>query len=119
MLIQPDLRPVKESGDIYELRDKYPFELNGQVFYIPAGFRSDGATGARLLFQRDGRHRAAALVHDYLYVHQGKIEGYTVDRKTVDLLFKEMLRDAGIKSWHVAASYIVIRALGWIWWSRN
>lgn len=109
MLTQPDIRPVQESGQLYELMED--FEAHGIV--VPKGFRHDGATMSKLLFQRDGIHRAAALVHDYIYEY--KI-GYT--RKQADRLFKKMLKEYGVKSPHVFLAYGAVWVFGWMYWSK-
>ena len=85
---------------------------------VPAGFRHDGATGAKLLFQRDGIHRAAALIHDYLYEKKGSLSGRTLTRKQVDGLFRRMLKIYGVKAWHVTAAYLAVRTAGWMYWRR-
>ena len=114
---QPDIRPVKENGDVYRLHDDYVFEFKGQHVIVDAGFRHDGATRAKLLFGRDGIHRAAALVHDYLYAKRGQLTPVIVyTRKDADRKFKEMLLEAGVKSWHVNVAYAVVRVAGWFFW---
>lgn len=109
---QPDIRPVKESGDIYVLMEDYPFTFQGSYFYVPKGFRNDGATCAKLLFQRDGVHRAAALVHDYLYSKQGLLNGLAYTRKQADCKFRDMLKEYGVQSMHVAAAYAAVYVFG-------
>lgn len=117
-LTQPDIRPVKESGQLYELATVYTAKLpTGNIIKIPAGFRYDGATSSQFLFQRDGIHRAAALVHDFLYEKKGKVGNLRFSRKDVDKIFKSMLKQYGVKSWHVSVSYVVVRAVGWVWWN--
>lgn len=116
LLIQPDIRPVAESKDLYELHEAYLFEIDGKTMLVPKGFRHDGATAAALLFQRDGIHRAAALVHDYLYSIKGNLHGFKFSRRMVDRKFKEMLIDAGVKSWHVWVAYIAVRLVGGFYW---
>jgi hypothetical protein len=94
------------------LYDDYSFKLHDRMFIIDRGFKHDGATCARLLFQRDGIHRAAALVHDYLYALRGNVEGHEYTRKDADDLFRDMLIEAGVKSWHVWAAYTAVRLFG-------
>jgi len=77
---QPNIKPIRESGDLYQLVEPYyidlrPFNVNKR-FTIAAGFEYDGATVPRWFWSlsgisRDGIHRAAALVHDYLYSVKG------------------------------------------------
>jgi hypothetical protein len=83
MIKQPHIIPIKESGDLYMLEEDYEISLKpyGLDFYIfiPKGFRYDGATVPRWFWSitgltRDGIHRPAALVHDYIYVNKGQIK---------------------------------------------
>lgn len=119
---QPDIRPVQESGNaVYVLVDDFVYRLpNGQAVRVPKGFRHDGASGAKFLFGRDGVHRAAALVHDYLIKVKGFIPAETkkdgdihMTRKRVDRLFRAILEDVGVKSWHVELAYGGVR-----FWSK-
>ena len=116
-LTQPNIIPIQESGDIYELAAPFIFTLRTTKFFVPMGFKFDGASYAKLLFQRDGMHRAAALVHDYLYANKGTLHGYfKYTRKEADNLFRDMLISYGVKSWHVALSYRAVRLFGGLWW---
>lgn len=116
---QPDIRPIQESGDVYILNDDFEFIAFGQRSIIPKGFRHDGATGAGLLFGKDGVHRAAALIHDYLYVNKGFfVDGlfYPVTRKQADVTFKDYLELAGVKSLHIKFAYRAVRVIGYFYW---
>ena len=117
--MQPDIRPIKESGALYELNQPYSFQMGLEIIVIPKGFKYDGASYAKLLFQRDGIHRAACLVHDYLYEHEGKIGNITYTRKRADVKFRQMLLAAGVKSWHVWASYTAVRLFGTVYWDES
>ncbi len=117
-LTQPDIRPIKENGQLYKLAQPYSFHLGLNLIIIPKSFQYDGATFAKLLFQRDGIHRAACLVHDYLYENKGIVGDIVYDRKCADNKFKELLKRAGVKHWHVWVSYTAVRLLGWIWWDK-
>lgn len=118
MLSQPDIRPIKESGDLYELQEDFEFQLFGKRHTIPCGFKYDGASCANLLFQRDGIHRAAALVHDYLYVFEGEIpNGTTYTRQQADDLFRDMLVQYGVKSLHVKLAYWAVWVFGGLYWN--
>jgi hypothetical protein len=116
-LTQPDIRPIKENRDLYELQQPYSFHLGLDLIIIPKGFRYDGASYANLLFQRDGIHRAACLVHDYLYVCRGQIGDVIYTRYEADKKFKSMLQEAGVKNWHAKLAYKAVRLLGWVYWN--
>jgi len=115
---QPDIRPIKESSNLYELAAPYSFHLGLELFIIPKGFKYDGASYAKLLFQRDGIHRAACLVHDYLYVNKGCIGSVKYSRKDADKKFKTMMTEAGLKSWHINLAYLSVRLFGKFYWSE-
>lgn len=122
-LTQPDIRPIGESGQLYRLHEAYPFLFCGAQFNVPEGFTHDGATFSKLLFQRDGVHRAACLVHDYLYEKQGYIDtftgGFVYTRYQADQKFKEMLKAYGVKKLHVFAAYWAVRLFGGFYWRGN
>ena len=85
----PDSRPI--SDKIYQLFNDYRYEWNLKVkdkqgiekiiknrITIPAGFRYDGASVPRIFWtisgiRPDGLQRAAALVHDMIYMQKGDL----------------------------------------------
>jgi len=117
-LTQPKIEPVQESGKLYILLETYVIHHMLRTITIPKGFRSDGATKSRLLFQRDGMHRAAAWGHDYLYSVKGAVFDYTYTRLEADRLFRDMLIRYGVKSWHVKLAYAAVRIFGWYPWNK-
>ena len=86
-----------------------------QRITIPEGFVYDGATVPRWLWTLigmtpDGLHRAAALMHDWMYAHRGFLPSNSYEisldngktweyaygkwtRKATDLLFRKLLRE--------------------------
>jgi hypothetical protein len=67
--------------------------------------------------RRDGVHRAAALVHDYLYRARGLMpQGGRLTRKEVDRLFAGTLVVYGLARWRVCAMYLAVRLGGWAVW---
>ncbi len=89
---------------------------------MPEGFKYDGASTPRILWwvlPRDGVHRAAALIHDYLYVFEGDMpDGQTFTRKQADALFYKMLKDYGVASWRAAVAYRAVRIAGYFFWKE-
>lgn len=117
MLDQPDLRPVKESGDMYRLFTEYKFTFLDREFCIPKGYQTDGASVPRWAytlfgFLPDGVQRAAALVHDWLYEHKGELDGEYYTRREADKLFLHHMNLAGLISWKARGAYLVVRLLG-------
>lgn len=112
-LEQPDMRPVSDDGKLYRLYKD--FTLEGVT--VPEGYRSDGASVPRYLWfimPRDGLHRAAALIHDYLY----EVEGHEgISRKRSDRLFLDSMLWYGVSRWRAHLAYCSVRLFGWIWWN--
>lgn len=133
MIKQPLIIPIKESGDIYRLYAEYTYTpdegaFDGFTLIIPEGFEYDGASIPKIFWSllgmgKDGMHRAAALVHDWLYIHKGEIVSsdgqllpYT--RKDADDLFFAMLKDASIVSWKAWVMYKAVRIAGQTVWKK-
>jgi len=136
--LQPDLRPVKESGRLYRLMEDYSYTLSLrplQRVKIEQGFQTDGLSAWRFAaligLGRDGIHRAAVLVHDFLYVRSGRLthEDYEefhngvwcgqykgFSREDADLIFLQMLERAGVKSFHKYVAYYAVRLFGRFYW---
>ncbi len=122
---QPDLEPV--SDRLYRLRSTYLY-LNNDGFFlrIKKGYTSDGASVPRLVWTLtgitpDGLHRAAALIHDYIYDHAGRLPPQSCSklswtRKEADQIFLRIMREAGVSSFKSAIAYRAVRAFGWTGW---
>lgn len=124
MIEQPDVRPIKERGKIYRLWESYTYEN----ISIPEGFLYDGASvplliGALIGFSPDGIHRAAALVHDWIYANKGWVpltdgKMRKFSRKDTDKIFLKILKECGVMHWHVALIYPVVRIFGGLHWEN-
>ena len=121
MIAQPDIRPISERGKRYGLNGQY--EYNGII--VPKGFEYDGASVPRIFmflvgFERDGIHRPAALVHDFLYRNRGHVGGlgcikkYT--RQESDRIFFDILKSVGVMHWHAQLAYLAVRIGGKFSW---
>jgi hypothetical protein len=132
MYEQPHIIPIKESGDVYRLEHDYiidlrPYTTKHVELVIEKGFVYDGASVPRWLWSLsglgiDGLHRAAALVHDFIYIYKGDFKDddtgsdITLSRKEADLIFKKMLTDVGIASHRVWLAYHGVRWFGQSVW---
>jgi hypothetical protein len=144
MLEQPDIRPIlTRDGWGYRLNSPYLYEWEAdgmkRQLRIQAGFEYDGASAPRILWtltgiERDGLQRAAALVHDVLYRHEGRLpdgmqwlwsEGHEEweiqpdvrwTRTEADTLFARMLREAGVSVLKRRMMWRGVRAFGWMFW---
>lgn len=131
--VQPDLVPLPGTYWFvprYRLRSDYAARWTDKqnkqvVLRVPQDFTCDGSTewvvSALLFFvpagfvwllgiRSDGPHRAAALVHDYLYAKRIRT------RAEADYAFLSLCIDAGVAKWRAHIRYFVLRAVGWIWW---
>lgn len=125
---QPDIRPYKESGQLYRAHAEFRVDIDDISIVIPKGFVTDGASSPRITwsltgFARDGMHRAAAHVHDWLYFRRGRIPDYPATGRTVtysrawaDAVFYALLKHYGIMSWHASLAYTATRIGGRFYW---
>lgn len=136
---QPKIIPVilHDGSEGYRLCETYVYtwEAEGAIWriVIPEGFEYDGASVPRLLWSivgvsRDGLHRAAALVHDWIYRHGGilpdasfwkdnhSIECFPWRRHQADKLFANILALSGVSRLKRRLMYLGVRAGGWIAW---
>lgn len=109
-----------------EDRDGFPFVLLEPVEYasevpgvgrilVPAGFHTDYASIPQILWNilpPVGRYDRAAVVHDYLYRHNG------VTRKQADLVLQEAMGVLSVDGLKSKAIYLGVRAGGWVTWRR-
>jgi hypothetical protein len=147
MIEQPDIRPfLTRSGWSYRLNSPYFYEWEKsglrRRLRIAAGFEYDGASVPRFLWtltgiERDGLQRAAALVHDVMYHHEGRLPAGMQEiwsdghleweplpevrwaRAEADALFCRMLREAGVGMLKRRMMYRGVRAFGWMFWRRD
>lgn len=87
----------------------YYSDITETLIIVPDDFRTDLASIPRwvpeFLIQRNGRHRKAAIVHDYLC----RLEGF--DRPTADKIFLEAMELDGVPRWRRWAMYSAVRML--------
>lgn len=132
---------LKNGEEGYKLVENYPYAWHtkglNRVITVPEGFVYDGASVPRIVWTisgitPDGLIRAAALVHDFIYHHNGKlpknsygaiIEGVYVDfsmnkwsRNDADRLFARIMRESGVPMVKRRAAYLAVRAFGFMSW---
>lgn len=140
MLLQPDIRPVRTG--IYRLTDPYRYVWKDRDIVhritVFKGFEHDGASVPRIVWtlsglRPDGLIRAAALVHDWLYVFKGKLPkgSYqhkeagtdwmnvteTWTRKQADQMFRRLMKEAGVPAYRRWLAYRAVRLFGWWYWN--
>ncbi len=105
-----------------------PFTLLSNLIYItkvyggsssrivvPDGFKTDLASIPRLFWRvlpPIGKYDAAAVVHDYLYQHNG------VTRAQADAVLNEGMQVLGVSGWQRSIIYAGVRVGGWAVWNR-
>jgi len=85
-----------------------------RLYSVPAGFVTDFASIPRALWWRypkSGKWNRAAVLHDYLYVHNG------VSRLDADRLFYEALKACDVNWWTRRVFYRAVRLGGWVVWN--
>ena len=86
-----------------------------RLITVPAGFETDFASIPRGLWNilpKHGRQDKAAVLHDYLYVHNG------VTRAEADALFREAMEAEGVGRVARNAMYLGVRIGGGRTWDR-
>lgn len=106
---------VADSGE-WILKDKLTYVTEaGEVITVPAGFVTDLASIPRAfhwLIPVNGKHRAAAIIHDYLYVTKDR------SRAEADSIFLEAMKSSGVRWSQRQTMYLAVRAGGWAAWSK-
>lgn len=137
---QPHIIPIGHKK--YRLEEDFHFYLNEKnyayIITIEKGFVYDGTSAPQILWTLtgitpDGIHRAASLVHDYLYHYEGNVPKGTFivldkramtcpytrkkyTRKFADDFFLKMLKlynKRNISNWSM---YLFVRLFGWVKW---
>lgn len=120
---QPLIVPVQhESKERYQAVKPWDFDTPKAREQVPGGFVADGASVPRAAWPfmpPDGLHRAAALAHDYLYACQGITPHARYTRHECDVVFYNLMREAGIGSWRAGVAYRAVRMGGGGPWARS
>lgn len=143
---QPNAVPVHYNGrEAYRLEENYSYAWDGpddcrRAITVPAGFICDLASTPRLSWTLvgilpDGLHRPAALIHDFIYQHGGRLprgafgmvkDGVWQDlywsvwtREEADRLFGRIMREAGVDPDKRRLAYQAVRIFGASHWGRR
>jgi hypothetical protein len=133
---QPDVTPISHEKYRYRLDEDYTATVvfRGVLFIItiPAGYLYDGASVPRALWSvsgltPDGLIRAAALVHDWIYVHKGRIPSFhghipcklRLTRAQTDRIFLDHMEWSGMGWWARNIAFSAVRAYGWTQWKKD
>lgn len=147
---QPKVLKIDETHFILQKDYSFPWEIDGYnpdmpdsetkittTIHVKKGFRWDGASVPKFLWsfgmRPDGKHRAAALIHDYIYIHEGKlppgsitascnsvqdeIQHGSFSRLDADRLFGKMLEMGGVGPNKRRFMKYGVTYFGWIYWT--
>ena len=87
---------------------------------VPKKFISDLASVPRFLqglIPRFGKYNAAAVAHDWLFIH-GKITGRVISRALTDRIFLAIMRETKC-GWRKKLMYTAVRMFGKCLWDKN
>ena len=131
---RPKLMPPKEKGGMWELAEDWTLSYKGEVYTVPAGFKTDGASIPRFLWRVCGTpldvpRVYAALVHDWLYsggvpnaarLHDAAYSGTpVVTRAEADALYRDLLIALGVSRVKVYTEWGALRLCGGSHWYKN
>lgn len=119
---QPLLVPIYHKGEeCYQFVRPWSFVDNGTTHHVPKGLVIDGASVPRLCWPwmpPDGAHRAGAAGHDWAYLNKGHITGLNLTRHECDVIFYDLMVDAGVSERRAGIAYRGVRLGGWRVWNR-
>jgi len=107
-----------------EIRFAYRTLVTGKplIITVPKGFQNDLASIPRALtwlFPVNGRHRWAAVIHDWLYTNKGFLGDRMIfTRLECDQVFLEGMKVMGVPWWKRHSMYRGVRAGGWVRWNK-
>lgn len=105
---------VADSGE-WILKEKLTYVTEaGEIITVPEGFVTDLASIPRAfhwLIPVNGKHRSAAIIHDYLYVVKDR------SRSEADAIFLEAMKSSGVRWSQRRVMYLAVRLGGGIAWA--
>jgi len=97
-----------------QILHEYPTKITA-----PGGFITDLASIPKIvrsLIPQVGKHRGAAVIHDFLYSTSDK---HSYSRLQVDRVFLEAMKTAGVSLWKRHAMFYAVRSGGWIFFNKR
>lgn len=122
-----DVRAYGKNEWILLVRYAYKTNIFDPEKYItitaPRGFINDLASIPRLfqsLIPKVGRHRGAAVIHDWLYYKRGQYSlRRKLTRKQCDQVFLDGMKTANVWWLRRWTMYQAVRAGGWVYWRKK
>lgn len=117
---QPLLIPVlRGDEERYQNVERYELFYKGTPLWVEEGYVCDGASVWRpvwFFMPPDGLHRPASLLHDRFYNSQGKHCGLNLTRMSCDIMFYDLMIEAGVSRWRALIAYRMVRRFGGLAW---
>ena len=95
-----------------EVLEEYSYETSKGLVVVPKGFRTDYASVPKIfrnIINTYGKHGRAAVVHDWLYSSQCKID---ITRAEADKIFLEIMVEWNVKKYKRLLMYYLVRMFG-------
>ncbi|EUB33198.1 MULTISPECIES: DUF1353 domain-containing protein [Fusobacterium] len=107
-----ELKTTPIDDKYWEVMEDYYYKTSRGIIRVPKGFRTDYASVPRIfrnIINSYGKHGRAAVVHDWLYSSQCKID---VTREEADKIFLEIMKECGVGSIKRNLMYRMVRIFG-------
>ena len=107
-----ELKTTPIDDKYWEVMEDYYYKTSRGVIRVPKGFRTDYASVPRIfrnIINSYGKHGRAAVVHDWLYSSQCKID---ITREEADKIFLEIMKECGVGSIKRNLMYRMVRIFG-------
>jgi hypothetical protein len=120
MMLKIAVHKEDEQGNVYTLLEDVTVIWNGRVLYIPAGFKSDGASVPKFFWRwvfppGDSRALKAAIAHDFVY--RNHPQGW--DKDSADKMFYDILRENKVPFLNAKRAYWGVRLFGSSSWNHG
>ena len=107
-----DVRAMDDGKNWIVLHEFRYATKAGEVITVPAGFITDFASipkfFRRIAQPATGKHRRAAVIHDWIY----RTASVLISRKNADLIFSEIMEVDGTPSWKNTMLYQAVDKFG-------
>lgn len=123
--LTPLVVEVMPSGKRFKLHFDFTYLWKREYIEIRvrAGFVTDFASIpwlARVLLPKLGRYNKAAVIHDAIYeARVYTLLPYRFTRKEADVIFRDAMKELGVKPWQYNIMYWAVRIGGWMAWRKR
>nr|DAS31626.1 MAG TPA: Protein of unknown function (DUF1353) [Caudoviricetes sp.] len=107
-----ELKTTPIDDKYWLVNEEYCYQTSKVLVVVPKGFRTDYASVPRIfrnIINSYGKHGRAAVVHDWLYSNQCKID---ITREEADKIFLEIMKECGVGSIKRNLMYRMVRLFG-------